>query len=80
MQTLGNMNKQNTFILLPPSKMKFSHTHIHFSLHFKILENNSFQGIIFLELFSRTGTLTALAKKLRDPLKLLHTKTNLHEY
>ena len=37
MQTLEKLNKQNTFILPPPSKMKFSRTHLHFSLHFKIL-------------------------------------------
>ena len=55
MPTLENLNKQNTFILPPTSKMKCSHTHIHFSLHFKILKNNGFQQILFLDLFSQTG-------------------------
>ena len=50
-----------------------------------ILENNSLQRIIFLDVFLRLGkkeetNFSALAKKLRDSLKLVHSETNLHEY
>ena len=46
---------QSFGILPPPLKMKFSRAHTHFSCHFKILENNSFQRIIFVDLFLRRG-------------------------
>ena len=70
MQTFGNLNKQNTLILPPPSKMKFSHTHIHF-FHFIskyqiITASNKSLFQIFFHGQENKITLSELAKKLRD--------------